>query len=44
MARVGEARLGEIGAVALLKPVTTATLARVVMEALRSTTWRRRRC
>ncbi|MFM9845272.1 MAG: PAS-domain containing protein [Dongiaceae bacterium] len=34
-ARVGEARLREIGAVALLsKPVTTATLARVVMEAL----------
>lgn len=34
-ARVGEARLREIGAVALLsKPITTATLARVVMEGL----------
>jgi PAS domain S-box-containing protein len=34
-ARVGEARLKEIGAVALLsKPVSTATLARVVNEAL----------
>ena len=34
-ARVSEARLREIGAVALLsKPVTTATLARAVIEAL----------